>query len=83
MKCFKGKGCSTCNQSGYKGRVAIYEVFDVSQPIKSMVLAGASVLDLKKQAMSEGMRSLRQSAFSKVAEGRTTLEEALSLTMEG
>ena len=82
MKNFKGKGCSQCNQTGYKGRVAIYEVFDVSPAIKAMVLSGASVLELKKHAISEGMRTLRQSALSKVSEGRTTLEEALSLTME-
>ena len=82
MKSFKGKGCSQCNQTGYKGRVAIYEVFDVSTTIKSMVLSGATVLELKKQAVNEGMKTLRQSALSKVSEGRTTLEEALSLTME-
>jgi type IV pilus assembly protein PilB len=82
MKSFKGKGCSQCNRTGYKGRVAIYEVFDVSTTIKSMVLSGATVLELKKQAVNEGMKTLRQSALSKVSEGRTTLEEALSLTME-
>jgi type IV pilus assembly protein PilB len=79
---FKGKGCQICNKTGYKGRVAIYEVLDFSQNLKEMVLKGESIIDIKKQAYKEGMKSLRLSALSKFAEGRTTLEEALSLTME-
>ncbi len=82
LKCFRGKGCNKCNSSGYKGRVAIYEVMDFSQSLKEMVLRGESIIEIKKQAVKEGMKSLRMSALSKVAEGRTTLEEALSLTME-
>ncbi len=78
----KGKGCGKCNNTGYKGRVAIYEVLDFSQTLKEMVLKGESIIDLKKQAFKDGMKSLRMSALSKMAEGRTTLEEAISLTME-
>lgn len=78
----KGKGCRECNGSGYKGRVAIYEVLDFNQTLKEMVLRGDSIIDLKKQAVKDGMKTLRMSALSKAAEGRTTLEEALSLTME-
>lgn len=81
-KAFKGAGCQACNKTGYKGRVAIYEVLDFSQSLKEMVLKGESMIDIKKKAISEGMQTLRQSALSKFAEGRTTLEEALSLTME-
>jgi type IV pilus assembly protein PilB len=82
VKCMKGKGCSKCNNTGYKGRVAIYEVLDFSQVLKEMVLRGESIIDIKKQAIKEGMKTLRMSALTKMAEGRTTLEEALSLTME-
>lgn len=82
LKMYKGKGCPSCNNTGYKGRVAIYEVLDFSPALKELVLAGASLLDLKKQAIKEGMKTLRMSGLSKAAEGRTTLEEALSLTME-
>jgi type IV pilus assembly protein PilB len=81
-KFFKGKGCVFCNKSGYKGRVAIYEVLDFSQTLKEAVLQGASILDLKKLAVAEGMKTLRQSAFTKVIEGQTSLEEAVSMTQE-
>jgi len=82
MKCLEGKGCSACNMTGYKGRVAIYEVLDFSPALKEMVLKGESSADIKKQAIKEGMKTLRMSALTKVAEGKTTLQEALSLTME-
>ena len=78
----KGRGCAKCNNSGYKGRVAVYEVFDFSTTLKEMVLRGASVIELRKQAIVEGMRTLRASALGRVADGRTTIEEALALTME-
>jgi type IV pilus assembly protein PilB len=77
-----GKGCTVCGNTGYKGRVAIYEVLDFSPTLKEMVLAGQSVLDLRRQAVKEGMKSLRASALTKVVEGVTSLEEALSITME-
>ncbi|OFZ18414.1 MAG: type IV-A pilus assembly ATPase PilB [Bdellovibrionales bacterium GWB1_55_8] len=82
MKCYKGQGCSKCNNSGTKGRVAIYEVLDFSQTLKEMVLAGATVIELKKQAIKEGMKTLRMAGLTKVAEGRVSLEEAVSMTME-
>ncbi len=82
IRCFHGKGCPGCNNTGYKGRVAIYEVLDFSTTLKEMVLKGESVMELKRQAMREGLKTLRSSALTKMAEGRTTVEEALSLTME-
>lgn len=78
----KGKGCPNCNNSGYKGRVAIYEVLDFSQSLKEMVLRGDSIIEIKKQAIKEGMQTLRMSGLKKMAEGMTTLEEAVSATME-
>jgi type IV pilus assembly protein PilB len=81
MKPYKEKGCSKCNK-GYKGRIAIYEVLNLSANLKEMILKGETAVALKKQAMQEGMKTLRASALSKVAAGQTTLAEALSLTME-
>ncbi|MEK6579466.1 MAG: ATPase, T2SS/T4P/T4SS family [Bdellovibrionota bacterium] len=83
MKMVTGKGCVKCGNTGYKGRCAIFEVLDFTPTLKEMVLRGESALEIKKQAMKEGMKTLRMSAFSRVAEGRTTIEEALLSTMEG
>lgn len=82
IKVFKGQGCSACNKTGYKGRIAIYEVMDFSQNLKEMLLRGENMIDIKRQAVKEGMKTLRMSALTKVAEGITTMEEALSLTSE-
>ena len=81
-KLYKGAGCAKCNKSGYKGRVAIYEVLEFTQLLKDMVLRGESVSEVKKQAVKDGMQTLRMSALAKAAEGRTTIEEALTLTTE-
>lgn len=80
MKIFKGRGCQVCGNSGYKGRVAVYEVMEFSQNLKEMVLRGTNAIEIKKQAMKEGMRTLRMAALQKVAEGVTSIEEAISLT---
>jgi type IV pilus assembly protein PilB len=82
IKCIKGKGCQKCNNTGYKGRIAIYEVLEFSQALKEMVLRGESIIEVKRQAIKEGMKTLRMAALTKVVEGRTTLEEALALTVE-
>ncbi|MBI3558408.1 MAG: hypothetical protein HY074_19235 [Deltaproteobacteria bacterium] len=80
LKLFKGKGCQVCNNSGYKGRVAVYEVMDFSSSLKEMVLANCTAIELKRAAIKEGMRTLRVAALQKVADGVTTLEEAVALT---
>jgi type IV pilus assembly protein PilB len=77
----KGKGCTTCNHTGYKGRVAIYEVFDFTSELKEMVLQGESVIEIRKVAVANGMKTLRMSALSRAAEGMTTVEEAIGSTM--
>jgi type IV pilus assembly protein PilB len=82
VRSYKGTGCTNCNNSGYRGRVAVYEVLDFSQTLKEMVLRGETALEIKKQAVKEGMKTLRMSALTKAAEGRTSFEEALSMTME-
>ena len=81
IKCFKGKGCSVCNETGYKGRIALYEVMPFTDSIKELVLNGASTAEIKADAISGGMKSLRMSGVTKVAEGVTTVEEILRVTM--
>ncbi len=81
-KLFRGKGCTQCNQTGFRSRVAIYEVLDFSATLKEMVLRGASAAELKKQAMEEGLKTLRMSGLTKVLEGLTTLSESLGATVE-
>jgi type IV pilus assembly protein PilB len=75
---YKGKGCVVCNNTGYKGRVAIYEVLEMSPALKEILLRGGSADELKKQAIKEGMKTLRMTALTKVAQGLTTLDEAVS-----
>ncbi|MEE9543175.1 MAG: type IV-A pilus assembly ATPase PilB [Thermodesulfobacteriota bacterium] len=81
MKCYKGKGCAVCNETGYKGRIALYEVMPFSESIKELVLNGASTAEIKAEAKSGGMKTLRMSGITKVAEGVTTIEEILRVTM--
>jgi len=78
MKVFEGKGCEVCHNKGYKGRVAIYEVLDISPGVKDLILKHAPADEIKKQAIREGMKTLRMSALTKVAQGLTTLAEAVS-----
>ncbi len=79
---FKGEGCNVCNHTGYKGRVALYEVMPVRDEIKELILQGASALDIKKAAIKLGMKTLRMSGLSKVKEGMTSLEEVVGSTFE-
>ncbi|MBI5970284.1 MAG: type IV-A pilus assembly ATPase PilB [Deltaproteobacteria bacterium] len=81
MEPAKGKGCATCNGSGYKGRIALYEVMPFSDSIKEMVLNGASSSELKRAAIKEGMKSLRMSGVTKIGEGTTSVEEIMRVTM--
>jgi type IV pilus assembly protein PilB len=81
VKIQKGKGCATCNNTGYKGRTGLYEVMEVDDEIKELVLVGASSLELKKKAIERGMITLRRSGLIKVAAGMTTLEEVARETI--
>jgi type IV pilus assembly protein PilB len=78
---FKGRGCATCNNTGYKGRVALYEVMRFADELKEMVLQGASTAELKVAAIRRGMATLRAAGIKKVLEGVTTPEEILRVTM--
>ena len=81
VQILKGKGCATCNKTGYKGRTGLYEVMEVDDDIKELVLVGASALELKKKAIERGMITLRRSGLIKVALGMTTLEEVARETI--
>ena len=76
----RGKGCDECNTTGFRGRVALYEAMPVREEIKELVLRGGSALDIKREAIRLGMKTLRQSGLTKVEEGVTTLEEILRVT---
>ena len=80
-KPMKGQGCKTCNGSGYKGRVALYEVMRFTDSLKEMVLQGASTAELKAAAIRGGMATLRASGIAKVLAGTTTCEEVMRVTM--
>jgi type IV pilus assembly protein PilB len=78
---FIGKGCGTCNKTGYKGRVGLYEVMEISDELRELILVGASALELKKKAIDNGMLTLRRSGLTKVALGMTTIEEVVRETV--
>lgn len=75
---FKGQGCSNCNNSGIKGRIAIYELMTMSNRIKELILSGGTSEQLRVVAREEGMKTLRRSALSKLKKGVTTIEEVLN-----
>jgi type IV pilus assembly protein PilB len=81
LQLFKGAGCRTCSNTGYKGRIAIYEVMPFIEPLKELVLQGASTAELKAESIRQGMKSLRMSGIQKLIEGVTTVEEVLRVSV--
>jgi type IV pilus assembly protein PilB len=77
----KGTGCDVCGGRGYKGRVGLYEVLEMSETLKDMILTGASAIELREQAQKEGMITLRRSGCRKVLDGVTTVEEIVRETV--
>jgi type IV pilus assembly protein PilB len=78
----KGSGCDTCSGTGYKGRAGLYEVMALSPELRRMILRGASVVEIRDQAVSEGMLTLRMDGMKKIERGVTTLEEVVKETAE-
>ncbi len=78
----RGGGCEICNQTGYKGRVGLYEVMEITEELRELILVGASGLELKRKAVEEGMITLRRSGLRKVMEGVTTIEEVARETVK-
>ncbi|HEX8501781.1 MAG TPA: type IV-A pilus assembly ATPase PilB [Pyrinomonadaceae bacterium] len=81
LKTYKGAGCAKCNNTGYKGRVGLYEVMEVTDEIRELILIGASALELRKRAIEDGMITLRESGLQKIRNGITTLEEVVRETV--
>jgi len=77
---FHGVGCSKCSGTGYRGRIALYETMVVTESLRELILHGASAADLKRQAIKDGMTTLRVSGLSRLREGLTTLEEVIRVT---
>src|SRR5499426_775899 len=78
----KGTGCEKCNHTGYKGRVGLYEVMEIGEELRELILVGASGLELRRKAIEEGMITLRRSGLHKVMEGVTTIEEVARETVK-
>jgi type IV pilus assembly protein PilB len=81
LRLFKGRGCERCSSTGYKGRVALFEVMDVDDEVRELILSGASAHELRQKAIQNGMLSLRQSGLQKIRDGVTTLEEVTRETV--
>jgi type IV pilus assembly protein PilB len=77
----KGRGCANCNNTGYRGRVGLYEVMEISDDIRELILSGASAMELRRKSIEEGMISLRDSGLQKIKDGVTTVEEVVRETI--
>jgi type IV pilus assembly protein PilB len=77
-----GRGCDKCNNTGYKGRVGLYEVMEVTEELRELILVGASAIELRRKAVDEGMLTLRHSGLRKVKDGVTTIEEVVRETVK-
>jgi type IV pilus assembly protein PilB len=76
----RGAGCRTCANTGYKGRIAVYEIMTITEEVREFILNGASTMELKREAIRQGMKTLRMSAITKLAEGMTSLDEVVRST---
>ena len=76
----RGRGCDSCRQTGYQGRAAIYEICVVTEPLRKLIMQKRDGGELKQCAIAEGMETLRQDGWRRVAQGRTTIEEVVRVT---
>ncbi|MES2854279.1 MAG: type IV-A pilus assembly ATPase PilB [Bdellovibrionota bacterium] len=81
FECMRGEGCSACNGSGIKGRVAIYELMEMSTPLREEILKGGSPVEIKKAAILGGTKTLRQAALKKLKAGMVSLDQVLNVTV--
>ncbi len=79
--CLKGVGCAKCNNTGYKGRVGFYQVMPMLEEIRELILNGANTAEIKRESMRLGIKTMRQSGLTKLAEGVTSFEEVLRVTV--
>ena len=80
VKFYFGKGCDDCAETGYRGRIALYEVLPISDDIRDLVVARAHAVDIRRKSIEMGMRTLRDSGIDKIRRGMTTIEEVLRVT---
>jgi type IV pilus assembly protein PilB len=81
LQIWKGAGCKACGGSGYKGRIGLYEVMEITPQIREAIILNATSVELKKAAVANGMKTIRRSGLQKVSEGVTTIEEVLRETV--
>jgi type IV pilus assembly protein PilB len=82
LQLFRGRGCDVCSGTGYKGRVGLYEVMDVDEQVRELILSGGSAYELREKAHETGMISLRMSGLQKIRDGVTTLDEVMRETVD-
>ena len=80
VTCYQGAGCPTCSDTGYKGRIGLYEVMLIDEQIRELILEGASAAEIKQVAIENGMESLRMAGIKKLTDGQTTVDEVLRVT---
>ena len=81
IEIYKGRGCKTCNGTGYKGRIGLYEVMEISDELRELIIIGASAMELRRKAIEVGMITLRESGLYKIRAGITTIEEVVKETV--
>lgn len=82
IKIYSPQGCPECNNTGYSGRIALYEVMPIKEEIKELILTGAPATEIKKEAVKLGMITLRQSGINKIIQGITSVDEVMKITFE-
>jgi type IV pilus assembly protein PilB len=81
VRIYKGRGCPNCNNTGYRGRVGLFEVMEITDELRELILSGASAMELRRKAMEEGMITLRMSGLHKLRDGQTSVEEVVRETV--
>jgi type IV pilus assembly protein PilB len=81
LQLFRGRGCDTCSGTGYKGRVGLYEVMEIDDEVKELILSGGSAYELREKAMANGMLTLRDSGLQKIRDGVTSIDEVMRETV--
>ena len=81
LKLYKGRGCDVCLNTGFKGRVGLYEVMEITDELRELIIIGASAMELRRKAIDLGMITLRESGLYKIREGITTIEEVVKETV--
>jgi type II secretory ATPase GspE/PulE/Tfp pilus assembly ATPase PilB-like protein len=82
IELFRGEGCDACRKTGYKGRVGVYELFIITEEVRSLILRKASTGEIRRKAVENGMVTLREDSWAKARAGFTTVEEILRVTQE-